>query len=428
MRRQLGEGRWDKILIRKMTELSVADNYDDAKEEWIATGDVWWSGNGDMPSWVLQTNHALQCLCGHPIVYHFRIRNTQNGVEEVVGSDHINSYLIMRQIAEEKGLLIGEVTDEQVAEWIKVRVGSMKAEAWWAENGESFEMMFNKIKELDCWYNTHKKEYVHINSLNRYEQKRVIRKKGKGTFATPSYKMASIVWRWNHPDNPKNQLRVHGYPNDNLMKDLAYLYVMSESLIPSFNEWKKEREERKAYITESREKARIEQEERMERRRRKQAERERIWNLPENVEKRRLEQEERERLLDERRQRAEKERQERLEKERIRHKETMESPFNEEYENNCHFLGLPVLTDRVCETTSEYRDVASFKRKASLKRDNLAGYLRNLKNVVELPPTEKQKQLLLQYNVVAKTRLEAEQILEEEGENERFRYNARDFE
>ena len=114
MRRQLGEGRWDKILIRKMTELSVADNYDDAKEEWIATGDVWWNGNGDMPSWVLQTNHPSKCLCGHPIVYHFRIRNTQNGIEEVVGSDHINSYLIMRQIAEEKGVTIGEVTDEQV--------------------------------------------------------------------------------------------------------------------------------------------------------------------------------------------------------------------------------------------------------------------------------------------------------------------------
>ena len=427
MRRQLGEGRWDKILIRKMTELSVADNYDDAKEEWIATGDVWWNGNGDMPSWVLQTNHPSKCLCGHPIVYHFRIRNTQNGIEEVVGSDHINSYLIMRQIAEEKGVTIGEVTDEQVAEWIKVRVGSMKAEAWWAENGDSFKLMFDKVKELDCWYNTHKKEYVHVYDLNRYEQKRVIRKKGKGTFATPSYRMASIVWRWNHPDNPKNQLRVHGYPNDNLMRDLAYLYVMSESLLPSFNEWKKERAERREYIAERREKARIEQEQQRERRRKAQEERERIWNLPENVEKRRLEQEERERLQEERRQQAEKERLERIEREKLRNQETMLVSFNEEYENNCHFLGLPVLTDNVCESFMDYREVATFKRKASLKVGNYSGYLHGLKNVLTQEPTEKQKQLLLKYNAVAENRLEAARILEEEGEYERFRNNTRDF-
>ena len=28
VRRVLGEGRWDKILKRRMTDLSVADNYD----------------------------------------------------------------------------------------------------------------------------------------------------------------------------------------------------------------------------------------------------------------------------------------------------------------------------------------------------------------------------------------------------------------
>ena len=44
-KRELGEGRWDRALKRNMTELSVADNYDDAKHEWIATGEVWWSGN-----------------------------------------------------------------------------------------------------------------------------------------------------------------------------------------------------------------------------------------------------------------------------------------------------------------------------------------------------------------------------------------------
>ena len=30
-KRELGEGRWDRALKRKLTELSISDNYDDAK-------------------------------------------------------------------------------------------------------------------------------------------------------------------------------------------------------------------------------------------------------------------------------------------------------------------------------------------------------------------------------------------------------------
>ena len=41
-KRRLGEGRWDRALKKKMTELSEADNYDDAKHEWLATGNAWW--------------------------------------------------------------------------------------------------------------------------------------------------------------------------------------------------------------------------------------------------------------------------------------------------------------------------------------------------------------------------------------------------
>ena len=157
--RELANGRWDKILMRRMVELSVADNYDEAKEEWLATGEVWWRGNGNIPQWVLEArNGEGKCLCGHPIVYHFQITNTENGVIECVGSDHINSYMIMRQISEEYEREIGEITEQEVEQWLKVRVGSMKAEAWWAENGEQFEKMFEKVKEVDLWKNTRIKE------------------------------------------------------------------------------------------------------------------------------------------------------------------------------------------------------------------------------------------------------------------------------
>ena len=42
--------------------------------------------------------------------------------------------------------------------------------------------------------------------------------------------MASIVWRWNHPDNRRNQQGVHGYPNKGLLNDLNEFYEMIEPL------------------------------------------------------------------------------------------------------------------------------------------------------------------------------------------------------
>jgi hypothetical protein len=47
-RRKLGTGRYDKKLIERMVELSVADNYEEAHKEWMATGNVYW-GNMELP-------------------------------------------------------------------------------------------------------------------------------------------------------------------------------------------------------------------------------------------------------------------------------------------------------------------------------------------------------------------------------------------
>ena len=60
-KRELGNGRWDRKLKENMTNLSTSDNYDDAKHEWIATGEVWWQGIGTpRPDWAL--NHPNQCI------------------------------------------------------------------------------------------------------------------------------------------------------------------------------------------------------------------------------------------------------------------------------------------------------------------------------------------------------------------------------
>jgi hypothetical protein len=40
----------------------------------------------------------------------------------------------------------------------------------------------------------------------------------------PGYKMSSVIWRWNHPDNPKNQQTKYGFPQESLWEDICILY------------------------------------------------------------------------------------------------------------------------------------------------------------------------------------------------------------
>tara|TARA_R110001599_G_scaffold171103_1_gene361544 strand:+ start:250 stop:1335 length:1086 start_codon:yes stop_codon:yes gene_type:complete len=221
MSRELGNGRWDRVLKARMVELSEADNYDDAKEEWEATGNVWWGGinrdSNSYPAWVAK--HPRECLCGHKIVYHYEIHNTKNGIRECVGSDHINSYLILKSISESTGIAIEFITDEMIEEWISVRVKGMKAEAWWAENGEVFTERFDSIKDMDLRVNVREVGTYYDYKYQMSRPKTQLRKKGKDGL------MASIVWRWNHPDNDKAQINTRGYPNKQLIDDLNMFTV-----------------------------------------------------------------------------------------------------------------------------------------------------------------------------------------------------------
>lgn len=385
MRRELANGRWDRVLKRRMVELSVADNYDDAKHEWIATGNVWWSGNGEIPDWVSNTQHQNHCLCGHTIVYHFHIRNTENGNEDVVGSDHINSYLIIRQIAEELKINANEVTDEQVAEWIKVRVGSMKAEAWWAENGEKFEERFNFVKEYDLWTNTRTTDWYWDGQLEMSRRRLVLRKKGKGIFGDYNYQMASVVWRWNHPNNPKNQQRVHGYPNKKLMDDISYLFLRKKDDILKFNESQKKLEEKRAEIAERK---RVEQ----ERRRLEQAERNRIWieGRPAREaahaareEQRRIEREQR--LIEQKRVAEERKKLE------IENLKTQDSDFEE----MCHYYGIQPFNLDTAKSDWERNFLSSIKTQMSSRKELTTNQLNSLKRILTSEPTKKQLDFLV---------------------------------
>jgi len=389
-KRELGEGRWDRALKRNMTELSVADNYDDAKHEWIATGEVWWSGNDEMPDWVSnsQMGHG-KCLCGHIVVYHFQIENTENGVIECVGSDHINTYLIMRAIAEDKNTSIDTITDEQIQEWIDVRTKSMKAEAWWKSNGVGFEMMFDAVKEIDLYCNVRIGEEYYNHELQWYESKKLLRKRGKGKYGSPDYEMASVVWRWNHPDNPKAQINTTGYPNDNLMKDLSLLYIKRQPLVESLQAQKEKKEKRIADIAEQ-QRLRLEREnQRRIEREAAEAERMRIYNLPENVEKRRLQAIETARRQEEQRRINEQLRVEREERQRIqaiakatRQSETL-NKNNEDFVNLCGYYGIPVFDDSFAGNDWERNFLADIKSQLLKDKPMTDRQLNTLKRVLD---------------------------------------------
>ena len=225
MRRNFGTGHWDKKLVQRMTELSVADNWEDAKHEWKATGECWWAGNSEyMPPFVSNSQQGYgKCLCGHKVVYHFEIVNTENDVVECVGSDHIESFLIIRYLEEDMN--IKDATDEQIQEWIDERMKTMKSEAWWAKNGEYFTGVLEDIREADLYYN-YNKAWMHDAETGMYASiPTKPRKRSVGEVGDPFYQMASITWRWDDSRNSRNQKSTRGYPNKRLMADLALFYA-----------------------------------------------------------------------------------------------------------------------------------------------------------------------------------------------------------
>ena len=233
-RRALTNGKWDKVLKAKMVELSEADNYDDAKDEWITTGNCWyipWADSGIESLPEHHHTHPHSCLCGHKIVWHFEIYNTVTDVYEIVGSDHINSYMVIRHLVEEKGIKPETITDEMIDEWITEQVKGLKAKWWWDLNGDQFTEWFESIRELDLRVNVRKTKRYY-NYLNRtWDYKTAIRKRAEGKFGQQGYKMSSIVWRWNHPDNRKRQIETRGYPNDRLWNDLQIFYITRQTYL-----------------------------------------------------------------------------------------------------------------------------------------------------------------------------------------------------
>ena len=242
VKRRLGTGHWDRKLKEKLTRYSVADNYEEAKLEWVVTGRVFW-GNQDIPSWVTQAHSEVNhCLCGHVLVYHFEILNTENGNREVVGSEHVNSYMVLKHLSNELKRPIDEISDEEVEEWINAKITSMKAKAWMEQNGEYFNTILEDVKDIDLRINYKPQSRERVWKVDKesrtkygtylkgewvYQSAPMKRAVGKQT--DRHYQMASIIWRWNHPNNPKAQAITRGYPNDRLWSDMIIFHTFIDN-------------------------------------------------------------------------------------------------------------------------------------------------------------------------------------------------------
>jgi len=188
--------------------------------------------------------HPHYCICGHEIAWHFEIENTENGNLEILGSEHITNWMIIRHLIENKGLNPDTITEELIQEWLKEAVKSMKAEWWWNEYGDEWEELFNEVKELDLRVNVRNKGNRYSHATRRYEPQYVIAKTKSGSLGN----MASVVWRWNHPNNPRKQIETRGYPNEKLWRDVQLLFAKKERFARMMDNKDEERQARMEYI------------------------------------------------------------------------------------------------------------------------------------------------------------------------------------
>ncbi len=250
-------GALNQALINRLTDISVSDDWEIAKHEWRATGQVWYRPMRYLDTTIQELpephcdNHPNYCVCGHPIAWHFEVENTENSTLEILGSEHITNWMIVRHLKENKGIPADAITEEKIIEWMKEAVKTMKAEWWWKENGEDWEEMFNEVKELDLRINVRTNGKYWDSSTKRHENKLTIAKTKKGSLG----KMSSVVWRWNHPDNERRQIDTRGYPNEKLWRDVQLLFAKSQKFEKQLDIQMEEVEQRKSYVREQQAKA-----------------------------------------------------------------------------------------------------------------------------------------------------------------------------
>jgi len=268
--------------------------------------------------------------------------------------------------------------------------------AWWHANGEHFTQMFDRIKEADLRINVKDKFEQWSFDDEKYKIKSRMLKRGKGKLGEENYQMSSIVWRWNHPHNPKNQSTTRGYPNDKLWADLNYFSVM-------YDVEHKARIEREDARLQTRTNQQREYMERQKQQREQRAEQARL-----RQEQQALERAERDKLYEQQRIEA-------LERQKVRQaelkisngdkfsqeRETLNdlSMFNsaetQEFKDMCDYYGLPVFDGNFPISIWESSFLIDIRRKMASGNELSVNQLNTLKNICSgEPATLKQKKYL----------------------------------
>ena len=141
------------------------------------------------------------------------------------------------------------ITEEMIDEWKHKTVQGLVKDAWWEENGEEFQTMFNEVKDLDLRINVrHTGKNYFDDKLKMYRPVTKIRKTSSGRYGSPDYNMSSIVWRWNHPENKRAQIDRIGYPDDKLMNDMHLFSALIDEHIESLKDEDTKIANRKNYL------------------------------------------------------------------------------------------------------------------------------------------------------------------------------------
>lgn len=230
-------------LTKPLLARSISDDYEEAKKEWRMTGNIWRGRPTGHPC-----GHVGQCLCGKGIVWHFEIENTNTDELQILGSSCIENWMVLRHLVETKGVDINTITDDMIESWLNGAVNEIKAEWWFKEHGSLWNIMYDAVAEIDLRTNVYVTGNYYDNVTKRYEDRTKIRKRASGKPGDFDYRMASIIWRWNHPDNPKNQQEKYGWPQDRLWEDICILYGRVEAERTRITKEDVEREERISYV------------------------------------------------------------------------------------------------------------------------------------------------------------------------------------
>jgi len=306
----------------------------------------------------------------------------------------------MKEISQRTGKDINDITQGDIDKWIQERTKTMMAKAWMHQNGEQFDAIYERVKDIDILINAKNTNLYWHGVSQEYKYSSSLRKKAEGAPTSNYYRMASIVWRWEHPDNSRAQSQSRGYPTDKLWQDMIIFDAMCNvKHRQDYNNKILYAQTQTAQELEQREVRRVRDEARRQRilddqreRAANQAERDRIYNLPENVEKRRLVEEERierDRIIREEREAREAKAKEMKLADATQYLDGAYG-LGEEFEQMCNYYGIRAFDSKLGSSAWEMSFLKSVKQQMVDKKSLSGTQISKLKEILNKMATPAQ--------------------------------------